>query len=37
MLGAQTDKQARRKAGFSEEFIGNLQDAVAESPGGSHR
>lgn len=35
--GANFDKQARRKAGFSEEFIGNLQDAVAESPGGSHR
>ena len=35
--GAQFDKHARRKAGFSEDFINQLQDAIAESPGGAHR
>ena len=35
--GAKFDQLARRKAGFSEEFITKLKDAVAESPGGAHR
>jgi len=35
--GANFDDLARRKAGFSEEFITKLQAAVAKSPGGADR
>jgi uncharacterized ferritin-like protein (DUF455 family) len=35
--GSSFDPEARRKAGFSEDFIERLGAAKAESPGGSHR